>query len=142
VTDNNPITAIHHIAVAVKDIQIATQEYIDVFGYEKESELVLESNQKVYVQFMIKGELRVELLQPSSEDSPITNFIKKGGVLYHFCYETNDLVRAIDHIKKKYRAILTYGPAISLSMENCEYAFLAKPTGEVIELVSFNGGES
>ena len=50
---------------------------------------------------------------------------------------TNDLPKAIEHIRKTYRAILTYGPAVSLSMENCDYAFLAKPTGEVIELVQF-----
>jgi len=136
-TEQNPIIGVHHVAVAVKDIEAATREYVDVFGYQKESSVVLESNQKVHVQFLTKGETRVELLQPSAVDSPIANFMRRGGILYHFCYETNDLPKAIEHIRKTYRAILTYGPAVSLSMENCDYAFLAKPTGEVIELVQF-----
>ena len=135
--DMNPITGIHHVAVAVKDIELATREYMEVFGFDKESDLVLESNQKVYVQFMVKGENRVELLQASSDDSPITNFLKRGGILYHFCYETNNLEKAIEHVRETYRAVLTYGPAVSLSIDNCDYAFLAKPTGEVIELVCF-----
>ena len=136
-TNKNPIIGIHHIAVAVKDIDVATNEYIDVFGFKRESAVILESNQKVYVQFLTKETPRVELLPPSAEDSPIMNFIRKGGILYHICYETNDLAKAIEHVKKTYRAILTYGPAVSLAMDNCDYAFLAKPTGEVIELVYF-----
>ena len=132
-----PIMGIHHVAIVVHDIKKASLDYVESFGYKIESEIKLESNQKVFVQFITLGNYRIELLQPSCDESPVTNFLNKGGLIYHNCYETNNLDKAINHMKDTYNAILTYGPSVSLSMEKCDYAFLAKPTGEVIELVCF-----
>tara|TARA_B100000212_G_C27089508_1_gene411609 strand:+ start:169 stop:594 length:426 start_codon:yes stop_codon:yes gene_type:complete len=131
------IKRLHHVGIAVKDITSSTKEYSDIFGFKKESEVVLERNQKVYVQFMVKDDIRIELLQPSCKNSPISNFIKKGGIINHLCYETDNLIMAMEHIKINYNSIVVYGPDKSLSLSNCDYAFLAKPSGEVIELVSF-----
>jgi methylmalonyl-CoA epimerase len=131
------IVGIHHIGIVVSDIQAKSDIYVNTFGYTPESDIIPENNQKVIVQFLSLGETRIELIQPMDEDSPVYKFLQKGGIINHICYETDDVDEAVKYLRKQYRAVLTYSVNWSESLEKCRYAFLAKPDGEVIELLQF-----
>jgi len=54
------------------------------------------AEQKVKVAMLQIGESKIELLEPTSEDSPVAKFIEKNGAgVHHVAYEVNDIEAAI-----------------------------------------------
>jgi methylmalonyl-CoA/ethylmalonyl-CoA epimerase len=91
------ITKISHIGIAVKDLSSAKEIYKKLFQSEPSGEEVVES-QKVKVTKFKVGESTIELLEPTSPDSPIAKFMEKRGEgIHHVAYESdsinNDLKR-------------------------------------------------
>jgi methylmalonyl-CoA/ethylmalonyl-CoA epimerase len=95
------LTKINHIGVAVKSIDEALPFYRDQLGMAfKGSEEVLE--QKVKVAMLQVGESKIELLEPTSLESPVAKFLEKNGPgIHHLAYEVEDIVAAIAHLKKE-----------------------------------------
>ncbi|MBI4676265.1 MAG: methylmalonyl-CoA epimerase [Elusimicrobia bacterium] len=80
-----------HIAVAVRDIEEASRFYRDVLGLQS-SGLETVPEQKVKVAFFSGGGADVELLEPTSPDSPIAKFLEtRGPGLHHLAFEVDDL---------------------------------------------------
>ncbi|MCK4501429.1 MAG: methylmalonyl-CoA epimerase [Desulfuromonadales bacterium] len=92
---------INHIGIAVKSLENAIPFYRDQLGMTFEgTEEVAE--QKVKVAFLQIGESRIELLEPTSEDSPIAKFLeKKGEGVHHTAYEVDDIEAAIAAMQAK-----------------------------------------
>ena len=68
------INGIDHIAIAVSSLEETIPFYRDVLGLPFEgTETVAE--QKVTVAFFQAGPTRIELLEPTSDDSPISKFL-------------------------------------------------------------------
>ncbi|MDW7644060.1 MAG: methylmalonyl-CoA epimerase [Desulfuromonadales bacterium] len=82
---------INHIGIAVKSLENALPLYRDVMGMAFEgTEEVAE--QKVRVAFLAVGESRIELLEPTSEDSPVAKFLEKNGEgVHHIAYQVEHL---------------------------------------------------
>ncbi|MCP3176084.1 MAG: methylmalonyl-CoA epimerase [Desulfuromonadales bacterium] len=82
---------INHIGIAVKSLESALPLYRDVMGMAFEgTEEVAE--QKVRVAFLAVGESRIELLEPTSEDSPVAKFLEKNGEgVHHLAYQVDNL---------------------------------------------------
>ncbi|WP_273264619.1 methylmalonyl-CoA epimerase [Flexistipes sinusarabici] len=90
---------IDHIGIAVKSLEEAVRFY-ETLGVSVESYEEVPS-QKVKVAFIKLGDSNVELLEPTSEDSPVAKFLeKKGEGIHHLCYEVNDVSESL-HIMKK-----------------------------------------
>lgn len=85
------IQKVSHIGIAVKNLEEAIKTY-QKLGLELEGIEVVES-QKVRVAFLPVGkEVRIELLEPTSEDSPIAKFIeKKGAGIHHLALATDNI---------------------------------------------------
>ena len=66
---------ISHIGIAVQSIEEAMSFYQDVLLMEFEGTEVVEE-QKVKVAFFVVGESRIELLEPTSPDSPVAKFLE------------------------------------------------------------------
>jgi methylmalonyl-CoA/ethylmalonyl-CoA epimerase len=89
------LTKINHIGIAVRSLDETLPFYRDNLGMElKEIEEVAE--QKVKVAMLAIGESKIELLEPTSEDSPVAKFIEKNGPgIHHLAYEVKDIEAAI-----------------------------------------------
>lgn len=89
------LTKINHIGIAVKSLEETVQFYRDNLGMEfKGIEDV--SEQKVRVAMLQIGESKIELLEPTSDDSPVAKFIEKNGAgIHHVAYEVDDVEAAI-----------------------------------------------
>ena len=89
------IKKLNHVAVAVNDLDAAVKLFRDVLGLQvSEPEDVVE--QKVRTVMVPLGDTRVELVWPTSEDSPIAKYLsKKGPGLHHLCYEVDDVAATI-----------------------------------------------
>lgn len=90
---------INHIGIAVKSLEAALPFYRDVLGMPFEGvEEVAE--QKVKVAFLGVGESRIELLEPTSPDSPVAKFLEKNGEgIHHIAYQVDDIVETLSRLK-------------------------------------------
>jgi len=94
-------TGINHIGVAVTSISAQAPFYRDVLGLDYEGEETV-VDQKVRVAFFRCGAVRIELLEPTSPDSPIARFIEKRGQgLHHVAYSVEDLPARIAELKRE-----------------------------------------
>ncbi|MBI5484864.1 MAG: methylmalonyl-CoA epimerase [Deltaproteobacteria bacterium] len=89
------LTKINHIGIAVKSLNDALPFYRDQLGMAfLGTEEVAE--QKVRVAMLQVGESKIELLEPTSEESPVAKFLEKNGPgIHHLAYEVNDIEAAI-----------------------------------------------
>ena len=89
------LTKINHIGIAVKSLNDTIPFYRDNLGMALAGiEEVAE--QKVRVAMLQVGESMIELLEPTSEDSPVARFIEKNGTgIHHIAYEVADIEAAI-----------------------------------------------
>ena len=84
---------IAHVGVAVTSITEALAFYRDVLGLRPREPDTADGATIVSLPF---GGPEVELLEPSSPDSPIAKFIaKRGPGIHHICYEVDDLDAAL-----------------------------------------------
>ena len=82
---------IDHIAIAVNDVEASAKVYQKALGIDEiEFETVESEGVKVAIIPMENG--RIELMQPTKDDSPIKKFLdKKGPGLHHMALETDNI---------------------------------------------------
>lgn len=84
------ISRIEHLGVAVQRIADVLPYYTDVLGLEFYKEEVVE-DQKVKTAFLRVGEVKIELLEPTSPDSTIQKFLDNGGRgVHHVAFKVED----------------------------------------------------
>jgi methylmalonyl-CoA/ethylmalonyl-CoA epimerase len=112
---------IDHIGIAVKNLADAEQNYRNLGFHFDHSETV--EDQKVSVSFFHCGESHIELLEPTSEDSPIAGFIaKRGGGIHHICVEVDDLDLELKKYAEKGVRLINSTPVIGAG--GCRVAFV------------------
>ncbi len=82
---------IHHLGVAVEDLDQALSTYERLFGAQVEHQATVDV-QGVRAASVRIGDGRVELLEPLGEDTPVGRFLaKRGPGMHHVAYEVTDL---------------------------------------------------
>ncbi len=92
---------INHLGVAVASLEEALPHYRDVLGmsYQGTEEV---PEQRVRVAFLQIGESKIELLEPTSADSPIAKFLEKNGSgIHHIAYEVDDIAETLAGLEQK-----------------------------------------
>jgi methylmalonyl-CoA epimerase len=86
---------IHHLGVAVHDLEEALSTYTRLFGGTFEHRDVLE-DQGVEAVAVLLGTGRVELLAPLADDTPVGRFLaRRGPGMHHVAYEVADVRAAL-----------------------------------------------
>ena len=94
------IKKIDHIGIAVTNIEEKEKIYREGLGIEI-AEKVTVPEQKARVAIMHVGEVKLELVEPISESSPIAGFLKKKGEgIHHICFEVEDIAAESARLKK------------------------------------------
>ena len=90
--------SIDHLGIAVKSLAQARKFYENL-GLEIHGEETVES-EKVRVAMVVVGESRIELLEPTSDDSTIAKFLaKRGEGMHHLALHVDNLQAAVDKLK-------------------------------------------
>jgi methylmalonyl-CoA/ethylmalonyl-CoA epimerase len=90
---------ISHLGIAVHSIDEASRFYRDAVGLKREATEEI-PDQKVRVAFFKVGEVRIELLEPTADDSPIAKFLAtRGPGLHHVAYLVDDLKATLAALK-------------------------------------------
>ena len=93
------ISGIHHVGVAVGDLDEAIATYERLLGARVEHRDEL-ADQGVKAASLLVGESRLELLAATGEDTPVGRFLaKRGPGMHHIAYETDDVVRALAELQ-------------------------------------------
>jgi methylmalonyl-CoA/ethylmalonyl-CoA epimerase len=128
--------AIHHLGVAVEDLDKALETYWRVFGAELEHrELV--SAQGVEAAAVRVGQSRVELLAPLGEETPVGKFLsKRGPGMHHVAYEVSNLPNELERLRSEGVELIDQEPRSGLY--GLEVAFVHPDSlhGVLSELVS------
>jgi methylmalonyl-CoA/ethylmalonyl-CoA epimerase len=89
---------VHHIGVAVPDLESALDTYVRLFGGVLEHRARVE-DQQVEAAAVLVGESRIELLTPTHDDSPVGKFLaKRGPGMHHVAYEVEDVAATLDEL--------------------------------------------
>ena len=90
---------IDHIAIAVNDVEASAKVYQKALGIDEiEFETVESEGVKVAIIQMENG--RIELIQPTKDDSPIKKFLdKKGPGLHHMALETDNIEGEVERME-------------------------------------------
>jgi methylmalonyl-CoA/ethylmalonyl-CoA epimerase len=89
---------IHHLGVAVDDLDSALVTYQRFFGAELEHRETVEE-QGVEAASLRIGSDRVELLAALGEDTPVGKFLsKRGPGMHHVAFEVDDVGAALDEL--------------------------------------------
>ena len=95
-----PMTlGLHHLGIAVDDLDAAILVYSDLFGATLEHRERVE-DQGVEAASLRVGESRIELLQPLAPDTPVGKFLaKRGPGMHHLAFEVADLAAELERLK-------------------------------------------
>ena len=95
------ITHIEHIGIAVKSIEEQLPYYEEILGLKCYNIETVE-DQKVKTAFFMIGQTKIELLEPTSEDSTVAKFIEKRGEgVHHIAYATKNLNESLKMVESK-----------------------------------------
>lgn len=127
---------VDHVAIAVPDLNEAIDLYRSLLGAEPGHIEEIEE-QKVRAAFFAVGETNLELLFPTSPDSPISKFLaeKKGrGGLHHICIEVSDLEKHLEELKAKGVKLIDEQPKIGAHGKKIAFVHPKSTNGILLEL--------
>ena len=127
---NFKILGIEHVAIAVSSLKEPSKVFGDILGIDNTSteEVV---DQKVVTDIFDTGRGKVELLEATSDDSPISNFLEKEEMVYTISFLVDDLEIALKDLAESGIDLIDKSPRIGA--EGMLIAFLhPKSTGGVL----------
>ena len=127
-------TSIHHIAIAVHDLDKALAFYCDGLGLEMtERREVLEEG--VEIAFLPAGEGKIELIQPLDEESGVARFLEKRGErLHHVCLAVEDIEAAIERLRATGARLLSKEPRVDVHGTRYVFVHPRSTHGVLLEL--------
>lgn len=101
------ISKLNHVAIAVPDLDAAMALYRDVLGADVSQAVDLPAH-GVTVAFVNLDNVKIELLYPLGDNSPIISYLTKNaaGGIHHLCYEVEDIIKSRDQLLEKGMRIL------------------------------------
>ena len=91
--------SVHHIGIAVVDLDASIEQYGALFGATVEQREAVEE-QGVEAASLRVGSSRVELLRPLGPETPVGRFLtKRGPGLHHVAFEVADLAGELDRLR-------------------------------------------
>jgi methylmalonyl-CoA/ethylmalonyl-CoA epimerase len=126
---------IEHIGIATRGLDEAISFWRDMLGLQEVGTEEV-ADQKVRVAMLPLGESRIELLEPTSEDSPIAKFLgKRGPGIHHIAVRVSDIRASLASLKERGARLIDETPRVGAG--GCLVAFIHPSTtnGVLLELV-------
>ena len=124
----------HHVGLLVDDMEVAVQNYTNIFGEESASEITRVASQHVDVCFIKVGiSSYIELVRPYSDESKVFNMLKKRVTYYHIGYKVEDIVQAVAELEVQDFKVMEYFSSEAFEGKRC--IFLFSPDAHLFELI-------
>ena len=125
------ITHIEHIAIAVKSLETAIPYYENILGL-KCYNIEEVADQKVRTAFFKVGQTKIELLEPTCEESTVAKFLEnKGEGIHHVAFAVPDTGEALNELASKEIRLIDKAPRGGAENQMIGFAH-PKATGGVL----------
>ena len=126
---------IDHIGIAVPDLEQALTPYVEGLGLQVAHREVVDT-QKVRVAMLPAGETNIELLEPTSGDSPIAKFMERRGPgIHHIALAVDDIEAALARMEAAGVRMIDTEPRPGAGGTRVAFAHPKSMGGVLIELV-------
>jgi methylmalonyl-CoA/ethylmalonyl-CoA epimerase len=126
---------IHHLGIAVESLERAVPIFTTLLGHGPDSEEVVEG-QKVRVAVFGVGESRIELLEATSPDSTIAQFIaKRGQGIHHLTLSVDNIEESLARLAGDGIRLIDREPRTGAGNERIAFLHPSSTAGVLIELV-------
>jgi methylmalonyl-CoA/ethylmalonyl-CoA epimerase len=130
------VKGIHHLAVAVRDLDEAIETYGRLFGAELEYRDTV-SEQGVEAAAVLVGESRIELLAATDDDTPVGRFLaRRGPGMHHVAYEVDDIEAQLAALDEQGVELIDHEPRRGLYGMQVAFVNPDSVDGVLAELVS------
>lgn len=130
------VGGIHHLAVAVEDLDAAIETYRTLFGAELELRDTLEQ-QGVEAAYMRLGAGRIELLAPLAEDTPVGRFLaRRGEGMHHVAVAVDDVGAAVAALAAAGADVIDQAPRPGLGGHLVSFVHPDSVHGVLVEVVA------
>jgi len=131
---------LYHVAIAVRNIGEAEKLYETALGLKVEHREVVD-DQGVRTSMLVpeKGGTALELLEPLSEESPISKFLdKRGEGIHHICFLVDDIEAALEKLKKEGVKLIDESPRPGAYNSRVAFIHPKAMNGVLIEIAELN----
>ena len=137
---NFKVIKIDHIAIASKDIKSSIKIFSDILGMTYGNIEMIENEKVNILKILNENEKTcIEIVEPSSKDSTVDNFIKKNGQgLHHIALEVDDIYNAIEYLKYKKIELIYDTPHIGSDNKLITFIHPKSSPGVLLELCQKN----
>ena len=124
---------IHHVGVAVEDLEAAIELYTTNFGAQLTHRA---SNEELNAAFLVAGDAEVELLAPRHADTPVGKLLaRRGPGLHHIALAVPDLDKAIADARANGLEMIDVEPRVGLHGTRIAFVHPKSVGGVLTELV-------
>ena len=104
------ITGLSHVSIVVPSLDAAAKRLKEVYGLDVGAAKV-NDEQGVRLAYVELPNARIELMEPSRPDSPVSKFLERNpaGGIHHFCLEVDDVPATAAGLSKKGARVLGEG---------------------------------
>lgn len=130
------IIGVHHIGVAVNNLDEAIKLYRDILGLEFENTHEMKERKMRIASFSTGNGARIELIQPMDSEMSLAKFIEKRGEgIHHIAFEVDDIESALDMAKEKGLLLIDEKPRIGAHGTKVAFVHPKSMRGVLIEFV-------
>ena len=135
---------IDHIGILVNSLETSIGQWDTMFGYKKNSDIVINTRQGVRVVFLSKeGSLTVKLFEPLLNSPTAGNLARRGPGLHHICFRCEDLTRGVTELTAKgARQLVAPQPGEAFNLREIAFLFAANVNIELIDTDEKAGWEA
>lgn len=124
---------LHHVGVAVDDLEAAIDMYTKNFGAEV---MHRASNEELKAAFLSAGDAEVELLEPVGADTPVGKFLaRRGPGLHHIAVAVPDIDKAMADARAQGLEMIDQEPRVGLHGTRIAFIHPKSVGGVLTELV-------
>ena len=131
--------SIHHIAIAVHDLEAALAFYRDALGLEVTQRREV-PEEGVEIAFLPAGEGEIELLRPLDPEGGVARFLEKRGEgLHHICLRVDDIEAAMERLRAAGATLLSSEPRVGA--DGTRYVFIHPKSAHGVLLELYEKGQ-
>ena len=126
---------IHHIAIAVENLDDAISGYEELYSITSTSREVVE-DQGVSEAMLAIGGSYIQLLEPLTPESPVGRFLSRNGEgLHHIAFAVENIEEALAHLKETGTTLIDESPRVGGGGHRIAFVHPKELTGTLVELV-------
>ena len=130
------VLGLHHVALAVADLDGAIDTYERLYGGQLELREHVD-HQGVEAAYLRLGAGRVELLAATDPDTPVGRFLeRRGEAMHHLALEVEDVGKAIGQLRDSAAELIDEAPRTGLGGHEVAFIQPDSQHGVLIEVVS------